>query len=97
MARRMPPGGEAVGLDASEAMIAEARRRHSCLGASVTFRRGDVLSLPYPDQAFDVCRAETVLVHVPDPGQAVAGSAGTPSPASVLREAAAGQAAPSPG
>jgi len=72
MARRMPPGGEAAGLDASEAMIAEARRRHSGLGAGVTFRHGDVLSLPYPDQAFDVCRAETVLVHVPDPGQAVA-------------------------
>lgn len=71
MARRMPPGGEAVGVDASEAMLAEARRRHSGLGARVTFRLGDVLALPYPDNAFDVCRAETVFVHATDPAQVV--------------------------
>lgn len=71
MTGRMPPGAEAVGVDASEAMIAEARRRHSGLGAGVTFRLGDVLALPFDDGAFDVCRAETVFVHVPDPRQVV--------------------------
>lgn len=71
MARRMPPGGEAAGLDASETMIAEARRRHAGLGQGVTFRLGDALALPYPDAAFDVCRVETVLMHVPDARQAV--------------------------
>src|SRR5215469_5730051 len=40
MASRMPPGGEAVGVDASEAMIAEARRRHAGLGPRVTFGTG---------------------------------------------------------
>lgn len=70
MARRMPPGTEAVGLDASEAMLAEARRRHSGLGTA-TFRIGDVLALPYAENSFDVCRAETVFVHVPEPLQAL--------------------------
>lgn len=69
MARRMPPGSEVVGVDSSEAMLAEARRRHS--GPDVIFRRGDVLSLPFADGSFEVCRAETVLVHVPDPLRAV--------------------------
>jgi ubiquinone/menaquinone biosynthesis C-methylase UbiE len=71
MAGRMPAGGEAVGVDASEAMLAEARRRHSGLGAGVAFRLGDVLALPYPDNFFDVCRAETVFVHAADPRQVV--------------------------
>ena len=75
MARRMPQGSQAAGLDASEAMIAEARRRHdggcAAAGASVTFRLGDALGLPYPDGAFDVCRTETVLQHVGDARKAV--------------------------
>jgi SAM-dependent methyltransferase len=64
----MPEGGEAVGVDISEAMIAEARRRHGSphadAGASVAFRLGDALNLPYPDVTFDVCRAGTVLQHL---------------------------------
>jgi ubiquinone/menaquinone biosynthesis C-methylase UbiE len=71
MASRMPPGGEAVGVDASEAMIAEARRRHAGLGPRVTFGLGDALALPYPDAAFDICRTETVLLHVAEPPRAV--------------------------
>lgn len=71
MARRMPPGGEAAGVDTSEAMIAEARRRHAGLGPGVTFRLGDALALPYPDAVFDACRVETVLMHVADARQAV--------------------------
>jgi ubiquinone/menaquinone biosynthesis C-methylase UbiE len=68
MATRMPPGSEAVGVDANEAMLAEARTRHS---GHATFRLGDVLALPFADNSFDVCRAETVFVHVPEPRQAV--------------------------
>ena len=77
MASRMSQGCEAVGVDASKAMITEARRRHSGpladagAGVSVTFRLGDALGLPYPDGAFDVCRAETVLQHLRDPRQAI--------------------------
>jgi len=71
MARRMPHGAKATGVDTSEAMIAEARRRAAGLGADVLFRLGDALDLPYPDGVFDVCRVETVLQHLADPLRAI--------------------------
>jgi SAM-dependent methyltransferase len=71
MASRMPDGAKATGVDASEAMIAEARRRAAGLGADVLFRLGDALDLPYPDGIFDVCRMETVLQHLADPLRAI--------------------------
>lgn len=67
MAGRMPPGGCAVGLDASRVMIAEARRRTASSGAAVRFLVGDALALPFGDRAFDACRAEMVLQHVSRP------------------------------
>ena len=71
MVRHMPPGARVAGVDASEAMIAEARRRTASLGGQVSFRTSDASSLPYRDGEFDVCRAATVLMHVPDPAQVV--------------------------
>lgn len=71
MARRLPPGCQVEGVDSSEAMISEARRRAAAAGVDATFRVADALSLPYPDGAFDVCRMKTVLVHVADARQAV--------------------------
>ena len=71
MARRMPPGTQVSGVDASETMIAEARRRTSSLGPRVSLRVGNAIGLPFPDETFDACRADTVLQHLPDPGQAV--------------------------
>lgn len=71
MAKLMPPGGTVAGVDASDAMIAEARRRTAAGGAGITFRVGDVLALPYGADVFDVCRAEAVLEHVADPARAV--------------------------
>jgi ubiquinone/menaquinone biosynthesis C-methylase UbiE len=41
--------GEAVGLDQSEAMLEEARRQ----APHATFVRGDALSLPFDDAAFE--------------------------------------------
>jgi SAM-dependent methyltransferase len=71
MARRMTQGGHAIGVDVSEVMIVEARRRTEGVGNEVTFRVGDALALPFPDGAFDVCRAQAVLQHLTDPGRAV--------------------------
>jgi ubiquinone/menaquinone biosynthesis C-methylase UbiE len=54
-----------VGLDASETMIAEARRRARERQAGVAFEVGDVQALPFPDSTFDVCRAARLLEHLP--------------------------------
>lgn len=72
MARRVAPGGSVTGVDASAAMIAEARGRAAGRNLPVTFRAGDALSLPLPGNSVDRCRADTLLQHVPDPARAVA-------------------------
>ncbi len=61
LARRVAPGGEVVGSDFSEAMLARARtkwegRQDSLPGstpAAVRFEWGDALQLPYADDSFD--------------------------------------------
>lgn len=60
------PTGCLVGIDASDTMIAEARRRAADSRGNVTFEVGDVQALPFPDGEFDVCRAARLLEHVPD-------------------------------
>ncbi len=71
LARCLPPGGTATGIDASDTMIGEARRRTAHLGRGIVFDIGDAASLPYDDASFDACRTETVLNHVADPQQVV--------------------------
>jgi ubiquinone/menaquinone biosynthesis C-methylase UbiE len=72
MADLVGPAGHLVGLDASEVMIAEARRRAKELGVPGTFEVGDVEALSFPDGSFDVCRAARLLEHLPDAGRALA-------------------------
>ena len=71
MARLMPDDAQVSGVDISETMIAEARKRSASLGSRVSLRTGNAADLPYPDQAFDVCRVATVLQHVPDPTRVI--------------------------
>lgn len=71
MAEYMPPGGKAVGIDISEAMVGEARRRAGGLGLAVSFEPGDAANLPYDDASFGACRVETVLQHVTDPSKVI--------------------------
>jgi demethylmenaquinone methyltransferase/2-methoxy-6-polyprenyl-1,4-benzoquinol methylase len=49
LARRVGPGGEVVGLDFSEEMLALARRK----APGLRFERGNALALPFPDATFD--------------------------------------------
>ena len=65
------PTGRLVGLDASDVMIAEARRRAVARRAPVTFEVGDVQALPFQDGEFDVCRAARLLEHLSDAGPAL--------------------------
>jgi ubiquinone/menaquinone biosynthesis C-methylase UbiE len=66
MARRVGSRGRVVGVDISESMIGEARRRHNSL-AQLSWRVADAFDLPFEDNSFDACGAATMLQHVPDP------------------------------
>src|SRR3981081_20726 len=49
LARRVSPGGEVLGSDFSEAMLARARTK----APELRFEWGDALELGYPDDGFD--------------------------------------------
>ena len=63
IAEEVGPDGRVVGIDASEPMLGLARLR--CQGRdNVTFKQGDVLSLPVEDEAFDRSLCVQVLEYV---------------------------------
>ncbi len=56
---------DAIGIDLSATMIAEARRRHAGHEPNVSFEVGDVFALRYDTGAFDRVLASQVLLHLP--------------------------------
>jgi ubiquinone/menaquinone biosynthesis C-methylase UbiE len=72
MGRMVGGSGRVVGLDASHAMIAEARRRSEGLGLPVEFVLGDARRLEFRDGTFDCARVDRSLQHIPDPALALA-------------------------
>lgn len=72
-ARRVAPGGTAVGLDPSPALLAVARELAAEHGLAdvVDLREGDVRALPFGDAEFDAVLAVTTLLHVPDAARAI--------------------------
>ena len=72
LARLVGPAGKVVGVDVSETMIDEARRRTGPLGLPVEFEVGDCQQLAFADATFDACRTERMLMHVPDAQRAFA-------------------------
>jgi len=66
------PTGTVVGLDASATMVAEARKRALATKLSIEFIEGDALNLPFPGGSFDRLRTDRVLVHLDEPGKALA-------------------------
>lgn len=63
-------GLRVVGLDNSEAMLAEARKRNG-----VSYVAGDALALPFDDRSFDVVAFITTLEFVADPERALSEAA----------------------
>ena len=63
--------GMVYGVDASEALITEARHRARELDLPLQFQVCDAHGLTFKDGAFDVCRAERVLLYLEDPAAAV--------------------------
>lgn len=68
LAARVAPDGRAIGVDASRAMVEEARRRAH--GRLCEFLLGDLARLPLPDASVDGARCERVLQHLDDPARA---------------------------
>jgi ubiquinone/menaquinone biosynthesis C-methylase UbiE len=55
-----------IGLDLSNGMLRQARKRSSCLV------QGDSQRLPLPDAQFDLVIARSLLHHLPDPRRGIA-------------------------
>jgi ubiquinone/menaquinone biosynthesis C-methylase UbiE len=67
---------EVVGLDLTEAMLAEARRLAAAQGAAnARFVLGDAMALDFPDRSFDLVTCRVCAHHFADPGRAVAEAA----------------------
>ena len=71
-ASRRGPRASGGGVDVSETMILEARRRAAALDLAVGFEVGDAQALRFDDGAFDACRTERMLMDVPDAERAFA-------------------------
>jgi ubiquinone/menaquinone biosynthesis C-methylase UbiE len=64
-----PLAAEVVGLDLTEAMIAQARRLASERGlANLRFEHGDAAALPFPDRSFERVTSRLSAHHYADPG-----------------------------
>jgi 2-polyprenyl-3-methyl-5-hydroxy-6-metoxy-1,4-benzoquinol methylase len=63
--------GHVTGVDFSETLIAEAIRRSANSNLSLSFEVGDAQALRFPGQSFDAVRTERMLMHVPNPEQAL--------------------------
>lgn len=72
LARLVGSSGSVIGLDASRNLLAEASRRAQGSRLPIEYREGDVQQLPFPDDYFDVARAERLFLYLTDPRQALA-------------------------
>lgn len=64
--------GSAVGIDLSETMLSEARRRTDSGFQNLSFRMANVQELPFESGSFDRVMATQLLLHVPDPQRSLA-------------------------
>lgn len=59
-------GARVTGVDASDEMLAVARRRAQQDGLSIDLRRADAHDLPFEPRSFDVAVSLRVLMHTPE-------------------------------
>ncbi|EPX64187.1 Methyltransferase type 11 [Cystobacter fuscus DSM 2262] len=71
LATLVGPRGHVVGVDLSEALLAEAHARTRGTGLSVEYRKGDLHSLDFPSESFDRCRSSRVFIYLDDPRKAL--------------------------
>ena len=73
LAAKVFPSGQVVGIDHSDALVAEARAKAASdqHGAVVSVHVGDVYKLPFETDSFDAAHCERVLMHLDDPSAAI--------------------------
>jgi len=71
LAVSVAPTGTATGVDPSETMLAEARRRGEAARNPARYLKGSADRLPADDASLDLVRSERVLQHLTDPVAAV--------------------------
>lgn len=71
LARLVGQDGSVVGIDVSEFMVAEARRRADQDEVSVSFEVANVQDLPFPDETFDCLWSERTFLWLEDPYRAL--------------------------
>jgi ubiquinone/menaquinone biosynthesis C-methylase UbiE len=65
--------GQAVGLDATEAMLDEARKLAGAKGVTnVKWHQGDAYALPFADASFDIVSCRYAFHHMQEPARALA-------------------------
>jgi ubiquinone/menaquinone biosynthesis C-methylase UbiE len=72
LAQRVGSTGRVVGVDCSETMLAEARKRAWEMNLQVELRVGDAQQLEFTANTFDGCRTERMFVHLSHPERALA-------------------------
>jgi SAM-dependent methyltransferase len=74
LATVLPPEARVVGVDREAVWVEKAAERAAAagLGGRYTFEQGRAEALPFPDGTFDLVTCQTVLIHCPDPGAALA-------------------------
>jgi ubiquinone/menaquinone biosynthesis C-methylase UbiE len=69
---RLVPQGSVIGLDRSEHVLDEAKKMAGNRGVTnISFVTGNIFSLDYPDDEFDIVHAHQVLQHVGDVSSAM--------------------------
>jgi SAM-dependent methyltransferase len=71
MGRLVGPRGRAVGVDASAALLVQARARVTPGDGPVGYVRADAAALPFPAASFDGARVERTLQHVAEPAAVI--------------------------
>jgi SAM-dependent methyltransferase len=72
LAHLVGDAGSVTGLDSSETMIAEARLRSVAAGLPVAFAVADADALPFADDTFDGCWAQSLLIIAEHPRRVLA-------------------------
>jgi SAM-dependent methyltransferase len=74
LASVMPENVRVTGIDREPSWVKEASARSVARGLDgrFSYQQGEAERLPFPDNSFDLTTCQTLLIHLPDPGGAIA-------------------------